>query len=459
MRAVLGYLNQFEWISNINIGNIMQIEPIKIDEFMSSCKNEYQLGRSSFINKISLLAVGYFCSSTEIRFILQLNEDPTIKNLKVKELESEYWHAKSLEIACTFLPSDWPLVNHILLSYQKHHSPAQQKISEDAPNEDILEIVKPLAGIETNKYQPLIRKVPNGEVMITPLSISPAYKMTREILKSYKNNLINYISGEIQIDSARKDISSSRNNRNTSSNWNREPADEYNNFEEAKHLYSSASYDSKCRGMIENIISNKNTVIEILSNKLSQDEKRILLQKIVDDYDPSTKHNRNFKEGNTPSDLADHSKSMAMGGGSHQSLLLDEEHSKNTNDTSLNYNSFHKRPSSQSCVQNSKAIDRNKIKKSAHNKNHISETSNLQNKNSRIVQEIPESDQLISKKMNEVNNVDSKPSTANKNSRPKSSRDNRSLDPCKANGKPSHSINQKKNSLATWVKTNTNFGK
>lgn len=359
MRAVLGYLNQFEWISNINIGNIMQIEPIKIDDFMSSCKNEYQLGRSSFINKISLLAVGYFWSSTEIRFILQLNEDPTFKKSE-KELESEYWHAKSLEIACTFLPSDWPLVNHILLSYQKHHSPAQQKISEDTPNEDILEVIKPLAGIETNKYQPLIRKVPNGEVVITPLSISPAYRVTQEILKSYKNNLINYISGEIQVDSARKEIASSRNNRN-SSNLNREPADEYNNFEEAKHLYSSNSYDSKCKGMIDNIISNKNTVIEILSNKLGAEEKRKLLQRIIDDYDPSSKNSKHIKDMST-SDIADQSKSMAMGGGSHHSLFLDEEHSKNTNDTSLNYNSFHKRPASQSCVPNSKAIEKSKIK-------------------------------------------------------------------------------------------------
>jgi hypothetical protein len=44
---------------------------------------------------------------------------------KGKELESEYWHAKALEISCTFLPSECPLLNHILLSYQKHHDPAK----------------------------------------------------------------------------------------------------------------------------------------------------------------------------------------------------------------------------------------------------------------------------------------------------------------------------------------------
>lgn len=60
MRAVLGYLNQSEWISNINIGNIMQINPFEIDEQCQVANNEYQLSRISFLEKISLLAVGYF---------------------------------------------------------------------------------------------------------------------------------------------------------------------------------------------------------------------------------------------------------------------------------------------------------------------------------------------------------------------------------------------------------------
>jgi len=64
--------------------------------------------------------VSYFCISTEIRFIIQLKEE--IDQCKefdpvVKAKESEYWHAKSLEIACCFLPSDCPLLNHVLLSY------------------------------------------------------------------------------------------------------------------------------------------------------------------------------------------------------------------------------------------------------------------------------------------------------------------------------------------------------
>lgn len=38
--------------------------------------------------------------------------------------DSEYWHGKAVEIAITFLPSESPLVSHILMSYEKHHSPS-----------------------------------------------------------------------------------------------------------------------------------------------------------------------------------------------------------------------------------------------------------------------------------------------------------------------------------------------
>lgn len=66
------------------------------------------------------MIVAYFCISTEIRFIISIKEEISlIPNFDItfKTKESEHWHAKSLEIACTFLPSDCPLLNHVLLSY------------------------------------------------------------------------------------------------------------------------------------------------------------------------------------------------------------------------------------------------------------------------------------------------------------------------------------------------------
>lgn len=44
---------------------------------------------------------------------------------------SEMWHAMSLEVSGTFLPSECPLVSHVITSFSKHYSPAMITIPED----------------------------------------------------------------------------------------------------------------------------------------------------------------------------------------------------------------------------------------------------------------------------------------------------------------------------------------
>ena len=75
MKHILGFLNQSEWFNGLNIGNIMQISPIDIEEFQCWRRNEQELDRTSFLSTISYLVVSYFCLSTEIRFIIQLKDE------------------------------------------------------------------------------------------------------------------------------------------------------------------------------------------------------------------------------------------------------------------------------------------------------------------------------------------------------------------------------------------------
>ena len=70
MRHILGFLNQSEWILSLNIGNIMQITPIQLEDLASLRRNEQELDRFAFLETVSFLCVGYFCVSTEIRFII-----------------------------------------------------------------------------------------------------------------------------------------------------------------------------------------------------------------------------------------------------------------------------------------------------------------------------------------------------------------------------------------------------
>lgn len=172
MKNILGYLNQGEWTSKLSIGSIMQLQPYKLKDLIEQGQNELELTRESFIQKVSGLAVAYFCYSTEIRFIIQMKEDASF-DTPSKQKESEFWHAKSLELACTFLPGECPLLNHINLSYQKHFAPVKTTILEDAQQEDDLMVIKPLNGVDNSKVQPIIRRLTNVQVAITPFALTP----------------------------------------------------------------------------------------------------------------------------------------------------------------------------------------------------------------------------------------------------------------------------------------------
>ena len=140
----------------------MQITPMTIHDMHSNSSTEIELARDSVIEKISFLAVSYFCVSTELRFLVNIRDNPNVDPVQVRA-ESEYWHGKALEISCTFLPSESPLVSHIYQSYKKHHAPVQQVIPEDEEigdsklqknkkvKNDInldLKIIRPLLGID-----------------------------------------------------------------------------------------------------------------------------------------------------------------------------------------------------------------------------------------------------------------------------------------------------------------------
>ena len=60
--------------------------------------------------------------STELRFLMQVKDDP-VNDPALRKKQSEYWHAKALEISVSYLPSECPLVTHIITSYSKHHAP------------------------------------------------------------------------------------------------------------------------------------------------------------------------------------------------------------------------------------------------------------------------------------------------------------------------------------------------
>ena len=52
MKAILGYLNQSEWLYLLNIGNIMQISPLTVHDLYTNHTLEVELTRDSMLEKV-----------------------------------------------------------------------------------------------------------------------------------------------------------------------------------------------------------------------------------------------------------------------------------------------------------------------------------------------------------------------------------------------------------------------
>jgi len=122
-RSLLGLKSKEDWIFNINIGNVMHLSALSLEDLAISPQIAHEMCRDALYEKIIMLSIAYFSLATECRFIY--SEDNTAE---FYQQESKYWHKAAVEFVCTFLPSECPLVGHIITSYEKHNSLAQEVI-------------------------------------------------------------------------------------------------------------------------------------------------------------------------------------------------------------------------------------------------------------------------------------------------------------------------------------------
>ena len=165
--GMLGVKRYEVWILNLNIGNVMHLSPLGLQEMNLQLDNSHELTRDAILEKIVLLSISYFCVGTELRFLSQnkknKSEGKSNAELKLESKnimkESEKWQAKAVETACTFLPSECPLVGHVISSYQKHHSIINQPILEDEVLDEQLTFVRPFNEVKQDSinYHQIIK--------------------------------------------------------------------------------------------------------------------------------------------------------------------------------------------------------------------------------------------------------------------------------------------------------------
>ena len=118
MRNILGFMNQNLYHDYMNITNIMKLKRLDFRDVYGNRAPDLILTRENLVERLILLVASYFCIGTELRFLKQMNTEG-FKDTQ----DAEFWHGKAVELAVNFLPSNAPLVKHIVNSYSKHHSP------------------------------------------------------------------------------------------------------------------------------------------------------------------------------------------------------------------------------------------------------------------------------------------------------------------------------------------------
>ncbi len=69
------------------------------------------------------------------------------------------------------------------MSYQKHFAPVKSVIKEDEEEEETLQVIKPLKGIDNQKFHPIIKSVSELDISITPYHMTPINTVTRPLIE------------------------------------------------------------------------------------------------------------------------------------------------------------------------------------------------------------------------------------------------------------------------------------
>lgn len=134
-----------DWIKLLNIGNIMYLSPLALEELDLESESGCELLRDAFIEKIVMLSVSYFCLATEYKFLSDttntnyltennknevdkmqttnnINNSNKIKPINTKLIISELFHSKAVEFSYGYIPLSCPIVKHYINTYNKHYN-------------------------------------------------------------------------------------------------------------------------------------------------------------------------------------------------------------------------------------------------------------------------------------------------------------------------------------------------
>src|ERR1700733_4975204 len=103
VRNVLGLRHSEDWIFNLNIGNVMHLSLMGVEELNAKLETTHELCKDSMLEKIVLISTSYFCIGTEMRFLMSKTHNSN-SFMGFTKKDSEVFHAKAMHISNLFLP-------------------------------------------------------------------------------------------------------------------------------------------------------------------------------------------------------------------------------------------------------------------------------------------------------------------------------------------------------------------
>jgi len=70
-RNTLGVRTKDDWIFNLNIGNVMQLNCLQTEELNTVVDKTHEFSKDAMLEKVVLITSAYFCMSMEIKFQLK----------------------------------------------------------------------------------------------------------------------------------------------------------------------------------------------------------------------------------------------------------------------------------------------------------------------------------------------------------------------------------------------------
>ena len=82
VRNVLGLRHSEDWIFNLNIGNVMHLSLMGVEELNAKLETTHELCKDSMLEKIVLVSASYFCIGTEMRFLVSKTNSTQTQHLQ-----------------------------------------------------------------------------------------------------------------------------------------------------------------------------------------------------------------------------------------------------------------------------------------------------------------------------------------------------------------------------------------